>query len=481
MRRIAVALALTGLVAVSACSARGDDDTTDTTAAPETTSAPDTTAAPDGGDDTSTTMPDDVVMFGDSPSPCGPGDATIAEGQNGGPTLKVGTATDKGFEVRPGLTQEMEDAAKAFIAWCNEQGGIRGLQLELVELDGKLFNAPSAIEKACDEVFAMVGGGLVFDDQTFPRFHECGMVDIAAYTVTTQKAMSNGMVQPIPNPSDVKPSAWLVWARENRPEEIKKTAVITGNIGTTITVADQLVESMEKIGGWVVTDRISYNSAGEPNWAPFAQQLKDKGITAMSFVGEPGNLVNLVRAMDEVGYKPPLILQEANFYDESFTKAGGTLADGVIARTAYAPFEEGDRYPGIASYLEMMSKYNPQGKIAGLGLQATSAYLLFATAANACIDANDGVLERECLLAEARKITSWTGHGLHSESSPGDRRPPDCSLLMIVENGEWRRLHPLEGTPDDNGNGYYCPEGGTVTLTGDYGDVNAGVDPNRPS
>src|ERR687891_227375 len=40
--------------------------------------------------------------------------------------IRLGTITDKGSAERPGLTQEMYDAAVAFAAWCNEHGGIGG-------------------------------------------------------------------------------------------------------------------------------------------------------------------------------------------------------------------------------------------------------------------------------------------------------------------------------------------------------------------
>lgn len=500
MKRTSLAIALSGLLVLAACSARGDDST-DTTAppAPETTAAPETTEAPDTTEPTDTTEAPETTdapetteapepegpMFGTLQSPCGPApegvEVSVDPSQNGGSTIKVGTATDKDAEVRPGLNQEIHDAAVAFVAWCNEQGGVRGLPLELVELNGGLFNVPAAIETACDQVFAMVGGGLVLDDQSFPRFHECGMVDIAAYTVTPAKAESNGMAQPVPNPALVKPAAWLIWARDYHADDVQNAAIITGNLATTEFVADQLEETMGLIGGWNVTFRTSYNSAGESNWVPFAQQLKDRSITAMTFVGEPGNLVNLLRAMDEVDYKVPLILQEANFYDEAFAVNAGALGDGVVARTAYSPFEEPDRYPGQAAYQEMMATYNPSGKQAGLGLQSTSAYLLFATAAGNCIDNNGGVLERECMLAEAKAITSWTGGGLHDETNPGDRTPPACTILMVMQDGQWDRLFPEIGSADDNGNGFWCPDDGIVTLTGDYGDLSAGRDPNRPN
>ena len=200
-------IALVAIVtATVGCSNREEGDSAPASTESATTEAPSASEAP-------ATEAPTGEMFGDLPSPCGPatdaGVPTIADGQNGGDTLKLGTANDHGYEGAPGLTVEMLDAAKAFAGWCNAQGGIRGLPIEVVDLDGKLFNVPPAMEQACSEVFAMVGGGWVFDDQMFPRFHECGMISFAGYTVSATAAMANGKVQPIPNPIDVKPARWF--------------------------------------------------------------------------------------------------------------------------------------------------------------------------------------------------------------------------------------------------------------------------------
>jgi ABC-type branched-subunit amino acid transport system substrate-binding protein len=475
--RTFVALAALVTVAVG-CSNREDGDTAPSATEPATTQAPAGSEAPMATDAPA------GAMFGDLPSPCGPatdaGVPTIADGQNGGDTLKLGTANDHGYEGAPGLTVEMLDAAKAFAGWCNAQGGIRGLPIEVVDLDGKLFNVPPAMEQACSEVFAMVGGGWVFDDQMFPRFHECGMISFAGYTVSATAAMANGKVQPIPNPIDVKPASWLIWAKNTYPEAVTNTAILYGDFLTTKMVADSLKASMEALGGFEVTQMIPYAPAGEANWVPFAQQLKDNNITAMSFVGEPGNLILLYKAMREVGYVPELVLNDANFYSESMVAEGNAESnEGFRVRTAYAPFEEADRYPALQQYLDNMAEYNPSGRVAGLGLQATSAYLLFAVAANNCLDANNNVLERECVLAEGRKITSWTGGGLHTETNPAEALPPECGLIMGVEDGKWTRIFPEIGSADDNGNGWHCDSPGTVAITGDFGDTTAGVDPTR--
>ena len=462
-KRHLLALSMVVVLFAGACTSRG---TTDESAATTTTAA---SASPTSS------------SFGDLDDVCGPGDATIEADQNAGATdvVNVGTATDKGFQVVPGLNIEMEDAAKAFIAWCNEQGGIKGLPMNLVPLDGAYFNVPAVIEQACDEVFAMVGGGMVLDDGVFPRFNECGMIDIAGYTVTTAKASSSGMAQPLPNPPNLKPTGWLDWAKENRPDDIARTAVMYGNVSSIETVARQDIETMEKVGGFEVVVTPVYNPAGEANWAPFAQQLKDANVTLLDFVGQPANLVNLLRAMDEIGYRPNTIIQQANFYDAVLTSGAGALADGVLVRSFYTPFEEPNDSPAMAKYLENMAKYNPEGKIAGLGIQATSAYLLFVTAANKCLENNDNVLERECVLEAAKSITKWTGGGLHSASNPSANRPSNCEMLFEVRNGEFTRKFPERGSADDNGGGWHCWDPGIAELTGDFGDTTAGVDPNR--
>ena len=499
LRHSRLALVVSSLLLVAACGNRGDDtaDTSaPTTAAPDTaapdTDAPDTAAPDTGAPDTeaptteapTTEPPPDAVMFGTMESPCGPageaGVPTVAEGQNGGDPLKLGTANSHGYEASPGLTIEMLDAAQAFASWCNEQGGIRGLPIEIVDLDDKLFNAPPAMEQACSEVFAMVGGGFVFDDQMFPRFHECEMISFAGYTVTPTAAMANGKIQPIPNPALEKPASWLIWAAEAHAEDIQRTAIIYGDFLTTKVVAEQLEATMDAVGGYTIVDRIPYNPGGEANWAPFAQRLKDGNVTAVTMVGSDSNLILLAKAMREIGYVPNLVLQEANFYTSAMVAEGDADAtEGFLVRTAYAPFEEPENFPGMQSYLDMMDTYKPDGKKAGLGLQATSALLMFVTAANTCLDSNDNVLERECVLAAGMAIDSWTGGGLHTETNPGSNLPPECGIIMEVRDGKWQRLFPELGSEDDNGEGWHCDDPGYAEITGDFGDFTAGIDPNR--
>lgn len=469
--------ALAGALVVSACANRGgtDGSATPTVAASGATTG--TAATEPASSDGVTTAPATEPAgerFGDLPSPCGDGNATIADGQNGGDALVVATPSDRGAVVAPGLTQEMYDAAMAFASWCNEQGGIGGLRIEVLDADGKLFEVPAAMEQVCDHAFAMVGGGWAFDDQQFPRFHECGMIDIAGYTVSTAKAMSDGMAQPLPNPSDAKNVGWFEWAKANYPEAITRTATLYPDIVTTQIVEQQYVEAMQALGGFEILERIPYSAAGEANWALFAQRLNDLDIGLLVFVGSPEQLGPFLQGAREIGYLPQLVLGDANLYAP--LSAEGGFADGLVVRSNIVPLEEADRSPAVADYLRLMATYRPDGKLGALGIQAMSAWLLFATGANACLADNGQVLERQCVLEHVRQITGWTGGGLHAPTDPGTNRPSACTMLLTVEGDRFVRRWPELAGPDDDGNGFACDQSWVLTLVGDYGDVNAGRD-----
>ena len=55
------------------------------------------------------------------------------------------TATTPASRQSPGLNQEMSDAIKAMIAWCNEQGGINGRTVKGNYYDAKILDVNNAM------------------------------------------------------------------------------------------------------------------------------------------------------------------------------------------------------------------------------------------------------------------------------------------------------------------------------------------------
>lgn len=413
------------------------------------------------------------ATFGEIDSPCGEGEYSIDADEAAGSTdvLRLGVASDRSSQIRPGLNKELWDTSVAFADWCNDQGGIGGLQIELVDLDGKLLEVSNAMAKACNGVFMMVGGGFVQDDLEFSGkegsdFHLCGLAAIPGFTTSPEKAESNGQVQPIPHPASESTSLWMRDFRKLHPEEGESMAVVWGDLPSMETIRNQAVAVVEGEGAELAGD-FSYLPTGESDWTPLAQKVVRSGAGSMHFVGEPTNLGSYVKALREQGWKGYPVL-ETNVYDKVFVESAGVKnAKGSIVRSVFHPFEEADKWPAVRQYVEIMEQHTDDGKVAVLGMQSFSAWLLFATAANNCAADNEGVLTRACVLTAADAIDDWTGGGLHGPTDPGPEGgpSPECAMLLTVnDDGEFERLHPEIGGADDAVDGFSCADDAVVEV-----------------
>ena len=375
--------------------------------------------------------------------------------------IKVGTVTDKGSTFRPGLDEEMYDTAVAFTKWCNEHGGIRGRKLSLTDLDAKLFEYPAAITKGCQEDFAMVGGGAAIDDGDNGARVKCGLPNIAGYTVSAKARAADLQVQPLPVPVDRDPvGAFRVLAKID-PEAVKHFGLFTGDLASILIARDADKEATAQFGYKVVFDR-KYNAAGESNWQPFVEDMKSKGVQVLEYIGEPVYLTALQKAMKTVGWYPKYTLQQANFYDSKYAAEGGSTAKDTYVRLGLYPFELAKDNQATQDYLDLMKQYNPKGKVALLGAQGLSAWLLFAKAATECGDD----LTRTCLIDKAKQVTSWTGGGLHGKTNPGGLEPTPCFVALQLTGNKF--VYSKKFTEPDSGI-FNCDPKNVAKLTKDYG------------
>jgi hypothetical protein len=450
--RVLAVLAVTALV-TGACT-RASDETEE--------GAP---AAPAGG----TTAPAgdsgsrlDQGGFGELENVCG-------EGDGGGATetgltadqIHLGTITDKGSAERPGLTQEMYDAGVAFAAWCNEHGGIQGREVVIDDLDAKLFDYGQRIAEACQQDFALVGGGGVFDSQGVDTRVACGLPNIPGYVVTPTARVADLQVQPVPNPVYETVDVQYLWTQKLDPD-VKNYGLLWVNLDGPKTVRDQAVEAVEKLGYDVVFDE-QYRPIGETGWRGFVQQMRDADVQTFELIGEPENMTALQGAMQTEGWYPKVTVLQSNYLDEKFAEEGGTtVSDATYIRSFFPTFDMADEVPAMSDYLELMDRYNPDGKVAMLGTQAMSAFMLTAVAAREC----GADLSRACLLEQAAAQQDWTAGGLHSKQSPGNRVASRCSLLVQATSDGFTYAEDLT---EPNEGIFNCDDANVVELTHDYG------------
>lgn len=433
-------------------------ETTADTAASTTASGTDTTEAPDAtGTTTATTEAETTTTeppgetFGDIPSPCGSGDASGATDKGVTDTsITIGFGDDEGYAAAPGLDKEMSDAMKAMIQWCNDQGGINGRQVVGNFYDGKVTEVDKAITQACaDKVFMLVGEGYVFDSGQEQLRIGCQLAAIPGFAVSGAFNQGPGVRVSVPAPGDQVALSGAYQAAALFPDAVKKAAFVYAQYPATQEPRDKYAAGFPT-AGWNFLDCDQfYGITGEADWTPFASALQACGVDAVVWVGSPNpNFQNLLTAARQVGYSPTLWYTENNQYDSEFAKwnaDNGGAADNVYVRTGYVPFEEATPGSAVQQYIDIVG--GSGGKLAILGEAATSAFLLWATAVQAC----GSDLTAHCVFEQIDQIKDWSAGGLHAPGDPGANETASCGILLKMTGGTFERVAPT-------GEGFDCQD-----------------------
>ena len=449
-----------------------------TTTSPAATTTPGSATATSGGaatttPATATTAPAPAVaMFGDAPWPCGPAKSPNTDsGSEKGVTaasVSIATGDDAGYAGSPGLNHQTTDAVKALVAECNDLGGINGRKITLNYFDAALFNVGPAIQGACDgNNFFLVGEGWAFDSNQEEIRLGCGLPAVPTYSVSAAFAHGKDMFQGVPNPSDETPAAIFAQTSQLLPDAVKKVGVLVGNYSATQETRDKFVSVAPAFGWGFSETTLEYNIAGETDWTPIVKQLKDAGATAVAWSGSClPNLQLFAQTAKANGLDVPIIT-DVNHYEARCAAANtdGAL-DNVYMRSAFIPFEEADANKATKDYLDLIAKRG--GDVAQLGAQATSSFLLWATAASQCGPA----LTRACTLSNLGKIHEWTGHGLHAKTDPGGNHPPACGLVLRMKGTNYVRVAPTKRGTFDCKPEWVAKVSGTPALAAALLDAN---------
>ncbi|WP_460794218.1 ABC transporter substrate-binding protein [Nocardioides pacificus] len=380
-------------------------------------------------------------FFGDLESPCGDGDASGSTDQGvTDDAITIGYGDDRGFSARPGLLQEMGDAMTAMIAWCNAQGGINGREIKGNQYDAAYMNAASVMQQACKTDFMMVGQGFANDIAAEPYRVECNLPSVPGFAIGPAVSMGPMKYEPVPFPVDRYNGAMLETIGEQHPEFLDNMDFVRS---TSPAVTQGLVKVEAALADMGTTPKdcgVTIASEGEPSYVPFAEKFKECDVEAIWVTDTPdARLFSFMEALDRVG-ADPLVVGESTWYSEvvSGWNAKSGAGDNVVVGLQFQPFENADVVPAVAQYMDLMK--DSGGKRSLLGMQATSAFLLWATAAKEC----GSDLTRQCMVDTLSQIHEWDGGGLHAPADPGANETMSCTVVMELEGGNWEQTSPKE-------------------------------------
>lgn len=453
MKRTSIALLCTALLVLSACGSRVSDDEAGTGQ-----NLNGGGSEPAGGGDTGGAGGDGGDKIGTLDNPCSAtkakGAAAAGEAAPGvsADTIRIGVISDKKNDITPVPTIGIEEAVAAFVAFCNDSGGINGRQLDLKTYDSQIFKTDDVTKSACnDDLFALVGTGAVLDAQGVSTREECGLPEVGAYSASPERSLSKNFFQPVPGTRAKEfnngPCKYL---KSEFPEAVKKAAVVYTDVPASKSRGLATKEACTKAGFDFVVDKgIAF---GEKNFGPVVSEMKSKKVEYFTIVSVVPDTAALLREMKNQDYKPKVIDLGQQYYDEAM--AAEPAADGALVLTNTTPFAEEDDTPALQVYSEWLDKEG--GRPSSLGVQAFSAGLLFAQAAASL--GND--LTREGLIAALKEIHEWDGGGLQMTTDPGAGTHNDCFLYLRITDGKFERAFPDKG--------FECDPKNIVKLSGNY-------------
>ena len=351
--------------------------------------------------------------------------------------IKIAVISDKSGQVKV-PTASIEESMQAFVDFCNSYGGINGRLLKLTKIDSKLFQQLEATKEACnDKVFAIVGSGSVTDNQGAQQMLDCGLIEVPAYTATAAKALSDNLVQPIPNPSNYFNTGPPVFIAKEHPDAVKKAALLYGDIATAADQAKRIQKAYE-MKGFKFT-YVKKTPVISESYTSEVQDMKSKGIQYVTMVSALQEVQKLLRDMDTQDFKPEVVDLGQQYYDPGLPPSPG--AEGALVQVNTIPFEQVDENPALQAYEAAYKKVKTNIKPTTLGVQAFSAGLLFATATKAAGDD----LTRATVLAKLKAIHTWDGGGLQQKTDPGANAVTTCFLYMQVKDKKFVTLPSDEG------------------------------------
>ena len=403
-----------------------------------------------------------TTKFGTLPSPCGKGHDTGATDKGvTNTTINIAYGDDRGFSGLPGLDQEMGDAVKAMVAWCNAQGGIGGRKLVADYGNAAVTNVGSVVSQECKQDFMLVGEGFALDGAAEQTRLGCNLAAVPGFTVAPVVANVYEMNQASPNPANASPVSSAYQAEKLFGAKTKKVGVYGSTLSTQQSSTNKAMQAFTTTGWKFLpncTANIDYN--GEANYTPFVQKLQSCGAQIVFNDATPGpTLYGAFESENQIGYNPIWVM-DSGAYTAAFAQWNTEgLANNVYVRLSYEPLEAAKVVPAVNQYISIVKKYG--GHTSQLGEQATSSFLLWATEAKAC----GSTLTRQCMINHLAKVTNWTGGGLNASGNPAKNIPPDCGLLMKLDGTKWVQAYPKKLGTFDCSSKYVVPNTGSVIGT----------------
>lgn len=352
-------------------------------------------------------------------------------------TVTIANTADISGPV-PGLFQAAQDAVKAFVAYYNTSGQRlcgRSLALDALDTRTDAGGDQQVYSQACDTAFAVVGSVSSQDQGGAATAQQCGIPDLRAFVTTPQRAACTTCFAAYTIQPDVIPTVTGKFFLARYREATQRAAMFYVNVQAASVNARSYAAGLEKQG--FRFDIVQGIDTSEFNYAPYVQQMKDKGTQYVQYFGPYQFAVRLQQAMEQQNYRVPVYLEDPTIYDQGYVDSVGAAGDKSFVYSVIDLFDD-TKNPEMVLYRQWLNQVRPGAVPNYYGLFAWSAARMFVAEATKL----GGDLTRASLVAAMKRVDDWTGNGLHAPMHVGAKRTSECMKIIQLSGGTWRQVSP---------------------------------------
>jgi ABC-type branched-subunit amino acid transport system substrate-binding protein len=368
-------------------------------------------------------------------------------GANGGNT-DVGVTSDKITLANvslltgpvPGLFKGAKDGTQAFFNYQNSLGGVCGRKLALDARDDQ-FDAnqnKAQYQDAIGKDFGFVGSFSVVDQGGSAVLAAHPDVPDVAYALSHEHFNLPNNFSPQPLPPGWRLGSLNYFKAKFGPDVISHMAILVEDAQSAKDAAAGEQKAAESVGYKFVYSRVVEPT--EANFTSDVVAMQQKGVKGIMMTGEVGAFVRVAKAMKQQNFSVPFANWGANAYDPAFiTSDAAAATNGSILDQQLAMFQGEDNLPEVALFNKWLKQVGGKPDIfAAFGWESARLFVQALTAAGA-------KPTRANVLAQLKQIDNFDGNGMLAPAGPASKRPPNCFIVISVQNGKFVRADPPSG------------------------------------
>jgi ABC-type branched-subunit amino acid transport system substrate-binding protein len=354
----------------------------------------------------------------------------------------------------PGLFAGGAAGTDAYFQYINSQGGVFGRKLVLKTGDDGLScnGYQTQLNSIGPSVFAFVGSWSDYDNCGVPYFAAHPTIPDVHYLLSSQSYQEAAGFSPQPGPPGFRTGPYK-WYAQQYPNAVKHVGALWAASSPT-TWANQEA-AMKSVGYDIV-----YNRAIQPTETDFTAdivRMKNLGVQYLDLRNQ--GVTTIADAMNDAAQQNwhPQVVVTNSEYDLTFFKLLSDPANGngILSDQPYAMFlgQDAATNSEVRLFDSWMKKTHPNQTIDLFGMFSWAAAALFVDA----LKAAGRNPTRQEVITQLKSIHNFTDNGMVAEADVGNKQPPQCYLIMKVENGTFQRVTPAQGFQCSPTGYYFAP------------------------